>query len=86
MFSFVLIYDCKSNLIIIQAEIEIRCLEACAERDETRIMLQRYVSTIEEERVETNALRLRLQMLENQYGEVTKRFQHVSETLLCVFM
>ena len=59
------------------AEVEIRCLEACAERDECKGLLQQHVSAIDNERVESNALRLRLQLMETQMSELQQRLHHV---------
>jgi len=61
------------------AEVEIRYLETCAERDELRASVQRYASAIEAERAESHALRGHLQMLERQAQELQKRYVHVSE-------
>ena len=59
------------------AEIEIRCLEACKERDECKGSLQQQIAVIDNERVESNALRLRLQLMETQMSELQQRLHHV---------
>ena len=61
------------------AEVEIRYLETCAERDELRASVQRYAAAVEAERAESHALRGHLQMLERQAQDLQKRYVHVSE-------
>ena len=59
------------------ADVEQRCVAACTERDECKAMLQQQVSVIDNERVESNALRLRLQLMETQMIELQQRLHHV---------
>ena len=60
-------------------EMEVRCVEAYAERDDARAQVERCMSAVDEERVESNALRLRLQLMDGQMGDLQHRLVATGE-------